>query len=326
MRNILTLTMIILPIYGCQSKENRNDFDASAVTKEISIRATSELLPVSKISKPSFAPKEFANWTSQILLLDDTGAVYSTNTGFGRMEAVSDGPFKDITGLSRGDNPSVFLAVTPSGDLKAFQEDETGDNFKAIALSSDGQKYAKFCHMEAPDSQFFYGILGDGKIVKTSYSANEEVVELTNSGVLGPHHVQSCTVNQAGQLFYIDQNYDAHSFEAGKSIRIDTLTSFDKMSALTLSDQSPALLLTNANSDGLFVWNSQDVYKLNVEAGLSIDGIARPAWVSTTSASMGSTFNKGLTLIGDQDSSRIVMVSNEYLMKDLQKASSSSAD
>lgn len=322
MRNILTPMIFLALLCGCQKAGDSDEFDSSLIKSEISIKATSELLPGYQVTQSSFAPKKFANWLSQILLLNDTGQVFSTNTGFGGVETVSNGRFQDLVGLSRGDDPSIFLAIAASGDLKAFIEDDTGDNFKPFTFSSSEQKYSNFCQMEVPDSQFFFAVSDDGKLIKTAYSAGNELLELTNTEVISTQQIKACVVSKLGQIYIVDdENKVITIAENGDAKTIKAINGFDQISPVTFPDQTPALFLMNSAQIGLFLWDGQEVRKLNIVPGLSIDGIERPAWVNTTSSAMGSTFNNGLTLVGDSNSSRVVMISNEYLIRELQKTS-----
>jgi len=316
MRNLLTLSAAILALYGCKNSKD----DAVAAPQEasstVSLTATSDIEPPVKIIKASVSPKSFASWLGHIILLGEDGSIRTTNTGFGAFTILAPAGFKDIQGSAQGDEASIVLALTEDGSLAAFRED-SDDSFAALPITETHSGYASFCHDETPRLDHVYVRDLENQLVRLDFKVTAtESLAVTRGDVIADDTLL-CAVNQNGELTYIDGSRFFHK-QSGEDFSKADRRAFNSFSPIS-SSEFPVALVTQTGTVGVFVVDDYTVKALSIEAGLSINGIENPEWIWSTSAPMGNTFTKGLTLVADKESNRIVMISNEYILRQLQK-------
>jgi len=275
MRNYIVPALLVL-LPACKAEQAEVVDKAPVNADELQVRATWELNPPKKMVRAAVAPKQgFAASMGHILMLSEAGEIYSTNTGFGTFTKISDGPYSDIIGLDRGENPSEFLALSEDGKVSLFTEiSDTGFSSQALNLATPAIQ--AFCQSLTVSSGTVE-MLGDNNSSFT-ITANSEAVTAVKSGISCKDGINA----RSPQYYYLQKGTGL--FQSG---------------------------------DNIFVESEFGANSLKVTAGFSIAGLDSSDWVFTTSAPMGNTFTGGLTLISDDQSNRITMISNDYLLKRL---------
>jgi len=322
MRSIHFLFYATILAAGCKPSEELAAPVLDENTPIIRLVATSELNPPEKITKASVSPKPgFASWTGQILLLTDQGKVLSTNTGFSGFVSVHDGPFKDILGLSQGESPSIFLALDETGVVKAFKENE-GVGFDPFPISMNELSVTSFCFMEAPSDKEIYVNTPSGHSKHSFLIKNDALIEIGAGESIYDNQSITCGIDKRIETYALSDSRRLNSItDQINPLIIDNVSNFAAIS----SENETAILFRSSNKPELIINHKNELSKIAIDAGLSIAGIENPEWVYSTSESMGNTFQKGLTLIGDQDSNRIVMIANDYLLDTVSNQTAQSA-
>jgi len=169
-----------------------------------------------------------------------------------------------------------------------------------------------------PSSQILYVILDNGKIAKQTYTITDNsIIELSNLSILSDTKSKSCSVDEFGHVILISEDHEVSIIDDGTEELLGLPGGIEQVQSLSLSEQDYVLLARPKDQNKIYAFHQGDAYQLSIEPGLSIDGIENSAWISSTPASMGNTFTSGLTLIGDKESSRLVMISNEYLAREI---------
>ncbi len=318
MRLTITLLSSVLALSACSKDPTVSDGGVIEATNVITAVATSELNPPSRVIKASVSPKEFTNWLGHILLLTEDGQILSSNTGFGSISQIADSGFKDVQGLARGDKPSIVLGLTNDGKLKAFIDDNN-EKFKPLPVVENVGDLASFCSAELPATDYVYARNFSGEVLKLNIKLPASgALSVTKSDVVGKGSM-ACALNKSEQLYMLNEKSKLAVLSGNDNFGGFSQT-MNGMSPIE-TDAGTAFLITRSGQDGAFVVQGDQLLRLKIEAGLSIYGIENPSWIWATSASMGNTFNKGLILVGDKDSNRIVMISNEYLLGQLEEIS-----
>lgn len=296
---------------ACQEKEIVTDVNINPDVKRaqpekagdenlpiVDVKATTHLFPKEKIVSATIAPKTgMQTFSSQILLLSDTGKVYGTTTAFPQLELISEGPFSDISGFYLDNGQSGFLAKTESG-LTAFL-DGGADGFENIKFEAFAYDVT-FCEatLNSPGQTVLNSEKGKTIYFLVQDTENGTLMMEDNVGTGKDQHCGQGLEFILPAFTTAPASMDAKSAEQIK----EQITSGERVS-------------TEITSHGLVVALEDDRIGINVIDGLSIDGITSPQWVFTTSQPLGNTFNSGVTLIRGDDSNRIVMIANDYLGK-----------
>ena len=312
MKQFIPVILAALWLQGCKAGPEDASTGSLKSDGALDIKATSQILPPEKIIKVSIAPKPgFAASLGQILLLGESGDIYASNTGFGGVNKVAAGNYSDILGLSRGESPSIFLALNPNGDIKPFIEN-TQEGFDPISLSAGDLKVDSFCQMEIPSDESVFLIV-DGRLQKLNYRiSGRSAIELTKTDTPNISNIASCYVSQ-NDAIYTSNTAGLLSITGDKN----EVFSKDVSSAVSLNADLSLIQTKEAN---LFAQQGDKNTSLKITAGFSIPGIKKANWLYVTNASMGNTFSGGLTLVGDKADDHIVMISNEYLVKTIAEA------
>lgn len=264
-----------------------------APAEAVNVKATTHIYPKELMIAASVAPKSgMRAFSSKILLLSESGKVYSATTAFPQLELAHDGPFTEISGFYLSDNRSGFFAVG-NKELEAFIENESG-GFEPQALLG----------IEAANSLCEDVVKTPGQITLseagalTRYDITVEGSELNLVATDGAD--LTCG---SGQTFLL-----AHA--QPKAGMLENKTKADVADIIA---NSPVVSMSL--NPGLLLEMTDERRAINIIDGLSIDGIANPQWIYSTSQALGNTFNQGVTLVRGDDANRVVMISNEYLGK-----------
>ena len=312
-RNIITLSLAGLLLLACQDKEIITDVNINPEIERpqtgknidenlpsVDVRATTHLFPKETIIAATVAPKTgMRTFSSQILLLSESGKVYSTTTAFPRLELIHEGPFDELSGFYLLDGRSGFLAK--SGDnIEAFLDGDPA-GFKKVEFETS-KSVLDFCQAS---------LALPGQTVMKSDEGNMVYFLSQNAG-------------DEDERLYMEDNGSAGKNNAcgqGSEFLLPAFTvasaSMDEKTADQIREQitSGEIVSTEITSQGLVLSLEDKGLSVNVVDGLSIDGISTPEWVFTTSQPLGNTFNNGVTLIRGDGNNRIVMIANDYLGK-----------
>ena len=292
---------------ACQNESVQESGKTETNTK-LDLVATSELTPPETISKIAFAPKPgFIAWTGHILTLTESGKIYTTNTAFGLFTEVSPGPFTDLQALSRGEDYAVFLALSPEGRVQSFIETD-GLEFKALGISDNGEVFDGFCDMSEPHGYKIYAYKDELITPLTIGISDNIIAHVTTDTAITTTKFDDCFVSSSGEIYTIDEQ---GIVKGTQRVAESSITS-----AAILDPNANISSLIYTTADGTVAINAgETVYDITVGQGLSIQGIELADWVYSTPVSMGNTFSAGLTLIGEKDGSRIVMLANDYVLR-----------
>ncbi len=140
---LIPAVLVLLP--ACQAEQSPVIETAPSNAGELTVRATWELKPPKKMVRAGVAPKQgFAASMGHILMVSEDGEIYTSNTGFGTFTKLSDGPFVDVMGLDRGENPSEFLALRGDGKVSLFTE-ISDSGFSSQELNITPSNIKGFC-------------------------------------------------------------------------------------------------------------------------------------------------------------------------------------
>jgi len=294
-----TTLFAALFLLSCGDKAPSSDDPVNIEAKEtVSVKATSHKFPKETIIKASIAPKSGMNaFSSHILLLSDSGKVYTTNTAFGRVELVHAGPATDISGFQIDASSPGFLVKMQDGTLEAYSE-SASDSFEKIS-SVKTLESLTFCESQYkfPGQTSF----ADGKRLKNASISLENSGTLTLSDTDSDSSDLSC---DNGRLFSVDTAPVSGAF-LGERPQEEILQGLKTANRFEIAMSDTGLVMKHEGS----------AKKIEIEAGLSIGGIENPQWVFTTSQPLGNTFNHGVTLVRGDGDNRIVMIANDYLAK-----------
>ena len=114
------------------------------VVPDITIRPTIGFALPEKMQAVTFAPNLTASWMGRVLMVGESGTLYSTTLDQANAKAVTIGQYKDVMGLVQKDIPVSFAAITNAGEVEIFQE--TQDQMDYFKLKSSPEiKISGFC-------------------------------------------------------------------------------------------------------------------------------------------------------------------------------------
>lgn len=264
----------------------------------VDVRATTHLFPRETIIAATIAPKSgMRTFSSQILLLSDTGKIYGSTTAFPQLELITAGPYTAISGFYLEDNRSGFFARDDEGLTAFIDGGEKG--FEEIGLSTL-QPNLKFCEA-------------------TLHAPGQTIMATETDSI--PFFLSQDTENGQNTLTLIGNKTNEKEISCGQGRHFilpafaTTNASMEEKSAEQITDQiaSSETVSTEVTKQGLVLTLGDQRRVIKIVDGLSIDGIESPEWIYTTSQPLGNTFNSGVTLIRGDGSNRIVMVANDYL-------------
>ena len=232
--------------------------DTSEKPLALNIITTSEINTPEPVVKATIAPKlGLQAWSSHLLLLSDTGKVYSGSTAFGRSEKISDGPYSDVIGLARGFDPAMFLALTNDGKLKAYRENEES-GFSQVPLSLSQELRGTFCNTYevTPDT---FAMNRNGKVQLISYEVENGVISLE------PLQNPTDEAKPCKQGFELRKLNENTSTEINPAALLQEDYKDDRFSIfeLALSDNQVS------------VTQDEITYPLKVESGMGLEPIGR---------------------------------------------------
>lgn len=272
----------LLLLFACSGGDNKTDIANTEyiyVDSDIKVRATNDFETPSKVTKATFVPNIIAGWATQLVMIDETGALLRTQMDRPVPEKFSDGPFTDIQGFGRKGQPGILLALSEIGRLQAFIEVSDDGDLKRIPVSQPNIAVKAFCQTSdftAPTLQI--------------QSAKGKTVSLDIS-----------VENNTQLILSLSKDNKAPKSSCAKdSVPLDA--SLNK--SLTPNPTGPHLIFKSGPETNV----------LEISDGLSIQGIADPDIIAITDANLGSTFNKGALLVTDANSNRIVLIARDYLI------------
>ncbi len=243
----------------------------------IDMVATHDFKTDMPVARLAFVPNNVAPWLGRIIMLSQDGKLYSTDIEGREPKPVGGGTYTDIFGLKRKNAPGVFLAITTDGGIEAFLETDDEGNFSQMIYSGEDMSAALFC----PDIP-----VSDDSVL-----------------VLGPDHYKT---ELAFKIMdgRIEQAIKNRNVDKG-----DTQTCRNNTSFPFILKDGHILMLDSLNQG--------EGYKINLNDGLSIRGLASANFIATTTANYGGPYVGGLAAFGDGQDQRLVFVSLEYLTRKL---------
>ena len=267
------LLAALLTISGCQNDASTQKSE-NASTADIIVRATTDLEAPAPIIEATFVPNSVATWLGYIIMINKNADLYRSTTD-SQVHLIDKGNYQSVIGLARIKQPGVFLAVTKSGNLKAFIEADDEGNFKQLPISiSSETRLTKFCQSAVPTASQVFAIT-NGNVVK---GFNVEITENTSV---------SLGVIETG----VGPTCPSLTYDQDKSIELDKATS------------------------ELLISAGRTKKTISITNGLSILGLTNPGYVSVTTANMGSVYRNGVILTADKDSGRIVLIARDYFVE-----------
>ncbi len=277
--------MCVLTV-SCTSSDTHETLDTSTLPN-VDIRITSEIKTSEVIIDASFLPNIQYNWLGRVLLLSQTGELWSVTSNGEAPIRISDGPFSDILGVYRTQadasdqwTPGLILALNTDGQVSAF-------------LETDDQ--------------------GAVKTLITSYSDNLSDLISANYPVLSAK-------TKSGQ----DRQY-VINLETDQALSLEMNENADMSQNARPECAKSSLEATSYDNEIIIEdfsnGNSKSVIALT--PGLTIDGTDAPLFAKSTPCPMGSVFDGGLLVTGDRDNKRITLTSLEFVATQLGKKSES---
>lgn len=308
------ITALCLAACGGESDDNDNKpAESSATATETTEKAdssqdivalvpTSFLTPPENIIRASISPKPgLQTFGSKILLLSESGKLYAGGTGFAPVEELLEGPFRDVQGLSLGFEPAAFLTLTDTGELKAYQENDQGV-FKSVPLNTPEELTGNFCGTFPATPDLFVMEVG-GVPTRILYQMEAGALSLSLGEALDNPDLDCQSV------------YELQSFEETTQDKpFDPSSVFDDDYADTRYT-SYELALENGQLTHI---QDKKTTVFSIESGLSMEGLAKVDWFYATNTPLGNTFSKGAVLMGNRSENRVIMISMEYLMGQLE--------
>jgi hypothetical protein len=281
MKLLISTALAVFALTACNSGDDASKAASPGSQSDLTLRATSDIKTAVPIKAATFVPNSVATWLGHIILLDKQGKLHRATTDSAETAPVALGKYADVIGLKRDKKSGVFLALTPQGDIKAFVQTDDAGNFGPMAVSQGGQTFERFCATAEPRENTIWA--------KTTSKASQKLtIEIFEDSSLTLIAAEStgeetdpCSANNALSL---TQDY--------------TLKPSEAANGLTLTSDSETL-------------------SLDITNGLSIGGISDAGLVTVTTANMGSVFNQGVVLVAEENENRIVLISRDYILKEL---------
>lgn len=321
-----------LAVASCEN----SDTPKAIVSDTQNLVATHAFDSPAPISAVAFSPKDVASWLGAIAMVTTRGDLYVTDIEGGRPRSTGSGNFTDVIGLSRSQQPGLFLTLTSDGDVKAFIEADDESNFKPIPVSSGDIEMVRFCDGPQGVTQYLYGQSGEGIIRRYTVSVDDNMaVKLSDMRPIGGvslKGVSDCAHSADGTLFVVSSGSKPmlHVMRDGKlsDYKLD-LTSNQNLNLAYIdgaepseTEGAPSYIAVNSaggNVAALFDAASlEPVTEISVGPGLSIGGLSAASGVFATSSGFGgSAFNDGIIALPDADENRLVIMSRSYVLTEV---------
>lgn len=277
---LLPYSLLLLVACGASDKSTEStQSQYTDVAADIEVRATNDFNAPSKIKAATFVPNIIAGWATQLVLIDESGALLRTQMDKPLPKAFTDGPFTAIQGLGRKGQPGILIALSDTGTLQAFIEVSDDGAFKRIPVSSPDLSIKSFCRATDYTQPVLKIMSTKGKVIDLDISVEDN----------------------AQLILAISAKSAAKNSEClSDSVLLGT--------ALNKS------LTPNLNGPHLILKSETENQILQISDGLSIRGIEDPDVIALTDTNLGSTFNKGALLVTDSESTRVVLIARDYLI------------
>ncbi len=280
----LASTILLSACRDSLPKDTQKIAPYQAVDPDFKIRATTDFESPTRISKSVFMPNLIAGWASQIILLDIDGALLRTQMGTLNPIQFETGPYIDLHGLGRKGEPGLLLALTDENRLQAFIESSDDGDFTRIPVSIPNIKIKRFCktHDFITPSLNVYTETNDIVTLGITIEANKQVTLNSND----VPKTDMCHKN---------------TLEFGPSDQTP--------------DQTYLVISPNIKNPHLRLDTKTETKFVEIQDGLSIQGLKDPNSIAVTDINLGSAFNQGAILITDRDSPRSVLIAWDYFKK-----------
>lgn len=239
------------------------------------------------VSQLTFVPNSAAPWLGRIILLDDTGHLYSTDIEGRDPKPVGSNKYIDIFGLAREAAPGVFLAITDGNKIEAFIESDDEGNFSPMIYSGESIVAQALCLSQEPT----------------------------------PNYATVLTIN--GNLNTLDLNIQDTHLE---QIILDTAKASKKAKTCATEQQAQSeykhtWAKDNRNLRAQSLVENKPSNKIKVTNGLSVRGLQNLKHVASTQSNYGGgAYANGVLALVDDDENRIVFISLSYAERQLLKA------
>lgn len=279
----IPLILYSLSLSGCQdrlAKEATQDTVFIDVASDIQVSATTDFENPGHIVAATFVPNLVAGWATQLVLMNEDGALSRTQMDRPAPQIFAPGPYKDIQGYGRNMAAGVLIALTEDGSIGAFIEVSDKGDFKALPVSAPTLKVSQFC-------------------ASSDFTAPRLVVE-TQAGAL---EAFSIVVENEAQLTLSRLN--------------ETVETECDAKSLAFGGESAGTLSTNPTGPHLLYTTSGAKSVIEIKDGLSIRGIKNPDVLLLTDRNLGSAFTNGALVVTDTDSNRVVLIAQDFLRDEI---------
>ena len=281
MKLLISTALAAFALTACNSGDDASKTASPGSQSDLTLRATSDIKTAAPIKAATFVPNSVATWLGHIILLDKQGKLHRATTDSAETDPVALGKYTDVIGLKRDKKSGVFLALTSQGDIKAFVQTDDSGNFGPMAVSQGGQTFERFC-------------------------ATAESRENT---------IWAKTASKASQKLTIEIFEDSSLTLIAAESKGEETDPCSANNALSLTQDYT--LKPSQTANGLTLTSDSETLSLDITNGLSIGGINEAGLVTVTTTNMGSVFNQGVVLVAEENENRVVLISRDYILKEI---------
>ena len=321
-RFVHLISLPVLLMAACTSNAGK-PVDLSKVPT-LDISATHAIAIEQSAGGLSFVPNNVAPWLGRIILLNTDSSLSSTDIEGRAAQSVTVENKSDVFGLARVNQSGVFLVKNENTDeIGAFFESDDKGNFAPMSYSGSALPIAAFCTTDSARANSASVLTADGQIAELSLAIVpdenartapvEQEIAATDTAPVG---TKFCATTQKHIFAYSNATNKAsiHTKGEGGWTRTRVPTSISAMAPLELNETPYLLLIDN---EDVFVFNVSTQsfeFKFAVKSGLSIMGLDKTKFITTTTHNYGgAAFSEGLVAFGQADADRVVFVSRSYL-------------
>ena len=308
--------LITLPACSDKSEQSTPQSNAASIVKDIvtiDMVATSSIDTEVPVAQLTFVPNSVAPWLGRIILLDETGHLYSTDINGHTPKPVGTGTYIDIFGLARDKAAGVFLAITKDNKIQAFIESDDDGNFSPMIYSGEDIDAKGFCLALSPSDKHAKVLTNKSKYQYLDLTINGNALSQTKSKT---SKAPKNTVDCAMESTLGNTNWFSQTVKKGQK-------KTHRGAARLQVNEIVQYFAQPYAAQGLYLSSPQDNNPFNIiiKNGLSIRGLNHVKYITSTKSNYGAGgYNTGVLALVDADANRIVFISLSYAERQLMKA------
>lgn len=311
MRNIyLTSALALLTACNPASEDPVQTDDISL--SNVDIRVTEAIETPHPMIDATFIPNRapMSAWLGSLVLLDNERNIWRTNTNGAPLTKLADGPFDNISGYA--DDTHSYIFTLKDGKLGALQSKDSGETVEPVSVFTATKDIISIC--DGGTQSKVWVLTKDKKLFPLLVKRDRnELTLLPAKPVIAPRKSANCALDSNDNIVVQASSLATQTYIDGKWI--DNPHPAYLSPHVSLSQDKPLFVGIPKATNEVAMFSDDDGRSVTFTGGITVDGIDSVSFIDGTRLPMGSVYDKGLLIVGDSNTNRLLLVALPYAEK-----------